>query len=142
MYKSIDDNKTDIFLSEIPRWITHYGFLLTIMLLSLLIGTATFVKYPTTILLKVTITSKTVTTKIDFNSYQKLKSSQTISIFSPFSSIKGIISKSEAYAIGNEIHLPIILPDSVIQRLPFKDNLTCDGEIIIENKSILEKILR
>jgi hypothetical protein len=142
MYKAIDDQKTDIFLSPIPRWITHYGFGATIALLIVLFAAASFVKYPTTISLNVTIRKKSTTAEVDFETYQKLLPSQKIEISTPFVTITGITSKSKSYAINKSIIVPVIIADSTVQKLPFKDKIICEGKIVIENKSLLYRIFR
>jgi hypothetical protein len=142
MYKIIDDKKTDIFLSPIPRWITHYGFGATIALLIVLFAAASFVKYPTTISLNVTIRKKSTTAEVDFETYQKLLPSQKIEISTPFVTITGITSKSKSYAINKSIIVPVIIADSTVQKLPFKDKIICEGKIVIENKSLLYRIFR
>ncbi len=142
MYKVIDDTKTDIFLNPIPRWITHYGFGAIIVLLVVLIGVATFIKYPTSIILTVTITKTTAAAQTDFETYQKLKSAQEISINTPFAQIKGMLIKSSGYAQNTQLVVPIIVVDSIIQKLPFKDKIVCKGEVTIENKSLLARIIK
>jgi hypothetical protein len=142
MYKAIDDQKTDIFLSPIPRWITHYGFGATIALLIVLFAVASFVKYPTTISLNITITKSKTTAEVDFETYRKLLPSQKIEINTPFATIEGIASKSNSYAFNNAIIMPVILPDTTVQKLPFKDKMICEGRVVVENKSLIWKIFK
>ena len=137
MYKAIDDKKTDIFLNPIPRWITHYSFAIIIILLGILIASALFIKYPTTLSLKVILTKDKAIAQTDFDTYKKLRSQQNILINNPFIEINGTIKKQDGFAIDNVIFLPITINDSLLKKLPFKDKLTCQGEIRIENKSIL-----
>ena len=142
MYKVLKDNETEIFLDAIPRWITHFGFGLSVLIFIGLVITTSMISYPRKVGLQVSMTNEKNIAITDFSTFGLISDHQEITIQSPFGNqIKGVINKSEAWAEQNSIYMPIHIDEGQKQRVKFKNEITCPAEILLDNLTLLEKLM-
>jgi len=142
MYKVLKDNETEIFLDTIPRWITHFGFGLSVLIFIGLVITTSMISYPRTIELQVTMTAEKNIAVIDFSTFGLIADRQELTIHSPFgNAIQGVINKSEAWAEQDNMYIPVHIDASQKQQIKFKNEINCSAEIILDDLTLLEKLM-
>jgi hypothetical protein len=139
-YKNVSD-KSELFLAPIPKWITHYGFILMLFVGSLLIFFSCIVKYPQTKTVTVLLTKKRAFTIMNYDTYKYISPHQNVVITLP------IIGKLNGTIEGNTAQLT---HNSVINNLAInsdkysefiKDSVYCQGEIIFNDFSLIERLI-
>ncbi len=142
-YKVVHDNKTELFLEPIPRWITSYGFLTMLVLAVLIVVSSYFFKIPRTLSTTVHLERQKAFTTLSFDESFLIRDTCTmIYIKVPLQStpIIGKIRKSEIWAEGSKLYVPIFIDQAVLGALTFKNELDCSGEILIDNTSLFQKV--
>ena len=142
MYKIIEDSKNDLFLNPIPKWITFYGFWISVLLFLCLLILTINLKSPNTIQLDVVISKKQSYVKTDFETFSQLKYEQNIKINLPLNStlIQCKLYKNKSWIERKTIYIPVCVQDSILKSVNFKNEINCKGSLILENKTLFENI--
>lgn len=141
MFKVIKDNHTEIFLDSIPRWITHFGFGLSVLIFIGLVTTTSMISYPRVVAIKVNIGQQQNIAKTDFSTFNQLGDNQKLTIDSPFGSITGTLNKAEAWAEQSSMYIPVEIDEAQKQKLVFKNEMNCNAEIMLDNLTLLQKLM-
>jgi hypothetical protein len=140
MFKNIDD-RADLFLTPIPKWITRYGFVSMILIVFGLVIFTSIVRFPQNIDIPVVIEKNRILAETDFSSFQNIYAGQKIRIEIPFlnTEIEGNLEKANAWVENRTIFVPIATQGSMGQ-IPFNTKLACQGHVTLENETLLKRI--
>jgi len=143
MHKQIDDNKTELFLTPIPKWITTYGFIALLVFGLLIITFTYFFEIPDTVDLDVTLTRDKIYATCDFNILGRIKESNQVKIISPFTEeiIKGELLINDKWVKENLVFIPINAPNLRINLPPFEEEILFEATVTLESSSLLFKII-
>ena len=139
-YKNIND-RSEFFLAPIPRWITHYGFILMLLVSFILVFFSFVIKYPETKSVTVFITKDNVFSLIDFSTYEKLTPNQSIYIDLPLvGRLNAKIDQNSAQLSHNFVLNKLDINPNKYKGL-ISDTVYCKGEITLSNFTLMERIL-
>jgi hypothetical protein len=142
MIKNIKEH-ADYFLPEMPKWITHYGFALMIVLLIGFLGAASLIEYSDNQRFDVILTKTSHTAKLDFTSYKKMKHGQPFMVSGPFQhSVRGYLEKKIVAAKDNYVIVPAVIPDAAVSNLPIDGQLKLNGSFKISKGSLLQNLVK
>lgn len=142
MIKNVKE-QSDYFLPEMPKWITHYGFVLMILLLIGFLSAASFIEYSDNQRFEVILTRDAHTARLDFPVYRKLKDQQEFMITGPFQhSVKGYLQKKIISAKDNYVIIPAVIPDAAVSQLPIDGQLKLTGSFRISKGSLLQNLVK
>ena len=135
-------NQSDYFFPPIPRWVTHYGFGIMVLLLIGFLLAASQISYVDIQQFDVVLTKNSQTAKLDFNLYKKLKSRQPIMVDGPFQRpLKGYLQKQIIDAKDTYVIVPVVFSDTAINPLPITGQLLCKGSLRISRGSLLRNLV-
>lgn len=142
MIKNIKEH-SDYFLPEMPKWITHYGFALMILLLIGFLSAANFIEYSDNQRFEIILTKNSHTARLDFPVYRKLKDKQQFTMSGPFQhAVTGYLQKKIVSAKDNYVIVPAIIPDAAVSQLPIDGQLKLSGYFKISKGSLLENLVK
>ena len=140
-YKKIKDS-SEYFLSPIPRWITHYGFVTLVAVALILLSLVSMIRYPEKRSIKVLLVKKSAFAIMDFDTYKFVGLTQDIEIEMPLTGkVHGNIVKSAAELTGNHAICSLMVRENDIPR-NIRDSIYCAGEVILNDHTLLETILK
>ncbi len=138
----IDETQTDFFMKAIPRWLTHYGFAGVVTLLVILMLAASFFRYPKKIPVRIYLTHKQVTARVDFATFEQVTEGMECLIHTPFleKKITAHCLKKGAWAEDQFIYVPLSVTDSVLYQLPFKKALLLNGQLSLPRHTLANRL--
>jgi hypothetical protein len=142
MFKKIDD-RSELFFSPIPRWITHTGFIILVCILLALVFASSYMRYPHTVKLPVILDGQKAYSHVSFTTFRALKQGAAISIDVPTSNVplKGTLDINASVIEKDKMVVPVILNTSDLNSIRFRGEFHSRGEIVLENRSLLKKLL-
>lgn len=142
MIKNIKE-QSDYFLPEMPKWITHYGLALMIVLLVGFLSAASVIEYSDNQRFEVVLTKQAYTARLDFAAYRKLAPQQEFITTGPFQhTVKGYLHKKIISAKDNYVIVPAVIPDSAVKQLAIDGQVKLNGSFRISKGSLLQNLVK
>lgn len=136
-------NQADYFFPEMPKWITHYGFAIMILLLFGFLGAASLIDYSDNQRFQIIITNTSQTARLDFDVYRRLQHEQPITVNGPFQRpVSGYLQKRIIAAKDNYVIVPAVILDTTLHLLPIDGQMTCEGSFKVSKGSLLENLVK
>ncbi|MEI7829521.1 MAG: hypothetical protein WCI31_07115 [Prolixibacteraceae bacterium] len=146
-------------LGRVPSWIIRNGMIMVVVILFILFTGSLIFKYPDIISAPVVVaidvndsTAFTGLVKLKFSISEKVKIGQQVNLkfvsypYLEFGLLKGIVRKISSAPTGDYYALEVGLPDKLNstygKKFEFKHELIGTAEIITDDQSLLERILR
>lgn len=142
MYKKIND-RSDLFLDRIPRWVTHNGFFLMLLLIGIVIFCASLLTIPKTARFRVIINNQQATAVVAFPVYRQMHNGQELTVHSPLQDepLEGTVDLQRSWSEKNMVYIPISLKAPLQYKITVKDTLQGSGEMLLEKSTLLQKAL-
>lgn len=142
MFKKIDD-RSELFFSPIPKWITRTGFVILVCILLALVLASSYMRYPHTVNLPVVLDGQKAYSRIDFATYRTLRQGTPISIDIPTRKgpLKGILDLNGSIIEKDRVSVPITINSPELRTLQFRGELHSHGEIVLDDRTLLQKLV-
>jgi hypothetical protein len=139
-YKIIND-KSELFLAPIPKWITHYGFILMLFIGLLLLFFSFVIKYPETKNVTVLLTKRNAFVIMDFDTYKYITPHQNMKITVPIiGQLNATIEPDATQLTHNSVINNLSIKTDRYSGI-IKDTVYCKGEITLNNFSLMERLI-
>jgi hypothetical protein len=143
MYKNIED-KSEIFITPIPRKITHFGFRFIILLTLVLVFMAASIKPSKQLTYPLTISMHEKYIEMNISDYEQIKSTSKATLRVPLSdtAIDIYLDKKNTEIWQNKLHIPVVIDSTVLSGLKIKGKMNYVAEINLNEQSLLQKAMR
>jgi hypothetical protein len=164
MTKRIDEielhsKEVQDLLGKVPSWLIRNGNLMVFVILLLLVAGTWFFKYPDIISAPVVVTTKatdkglvTGSVQVKMSGKGKIKTGQRVILkftnypYLEYGTVRGIVGKIAELPSGDSYALEVDLPEkmnsSFGKNLDFQDELKGIAEIVTEEISLMERMLK
>ena len=164
MTKKIDEielhsKEVQDLLGRMPSWLIRNGIVMVMLILVLLVAGSWLFKYPDIVTAPVVVMANGTNSpsfsgyvQLGLNGVGKVKVGQRVNLkfvsypYLQFGTVKGIVSKVSSLPTGDAYALEVDLPDQMVtsfgKRLEFKQELKGTAEILTEDISLLDRMLK
>jgi hypothetical protein len=142
MYKNIED-KSEIFITPIPRKITHFGFRLIMLLTVIIAFMAATIKPVKHLTYPLTINAHERYIEMNIDDFGKIKNITKATLRLPFSdtTVQLYLDTKNTEIWRSKLHIPVVMDSTTLSDLKIRESLNYFAEINFYDQSLLQKAM-